>query len=266
MRKLKLMEQLVLVAVAAGSLVLGAQQAQADAWQPGQPGRWVPGTPMTDCQCVTDWSGMYIGGKIGGAFSDINWTENFAEFDAPGGASFSPNSFAGGVFGGGNLQMGNWVFGLEFGFEGMGLNQSVGSPVPTDSFKTEIDWLFSIEPRIGYAWDRTMVFVKGGWVGGNATLSATGLSDNPAYAGRIATASSSDFFDGWSIGGGVEYAWMPSVIIGIDYRYTQLNLSTAASCDLCLIGLPIGEPSTLAGDANISEVMLRASYLFRPED
>lgn len=255
-----------MVAVAAGALVLATQQARADGWQPGEPGRWIPGTPMTDSQHVTDWSGIYVGGKLGGAFSDISWTDNYNEFVAPGGASFSPNSIAGGVFAGANLQMGNWIFGLEFAFEGMGLNQSVSPVVATDSFKTEIDWLFSIEPRLGYTWDRTMVFVKGGWIGGNATLSESGLSANPAYAGQIATASSSDFFDGWSIGGGVEYAWLPSVIVGLDYRYTQLNLSTAASCDLCLIGLPIGEPSAVSGDANISEVMLRASYLFRPED
>jgi len=252
-----------LAVVAASVLALGAQPARADGdWAPGQPGRWVPGTPMTDCQCVTDWSGLYIGGRIGGAFSDISWTENFGEFNAPGGASFSPNSFAGGVFGGANLQMGQWVFGLELAFEGLGLNQSVSPAVPTDSFKTEIDWLFSIEPRLGYTWDRTMVFIKGGWIGGDATLSATG----PTTGGSVVTAKSSDFFDGWTIGGGVEYAWHPSFIIGIDYRYTQLNLSTAASCDLCLIGVPVGEPSEISGDANISEVMLRASYLFRPED
>jgi hypothetical protein len=27
---------------------------------------------MTDSQYVTDWSGVYIGGKLGGAFSDLN--------------------------------------------------------------------------------------------------------------------------------------------------------------------------------------------------
>lgn len=262
MRKPKLMEQLVLVAMAAGSLVLGAQQAQADAWQPGQPGRWVPGTPMTDCQCVTDWSGMYIGGKVGGVWSDISWDEHYTEFNAPGGASFSPSSFQGGVFGGGNIQMGNWIFGLEASFIGMGLNQSTSPVVSTDTFKTEIDWLLFVEPRIGYTWDRTMVYVKGGWAGGNATLSASGFNSSGAFT----TASTSDFVDGWTIGGGVEYAWHPSFIVGIDYQYVDLDLSTAASCDLCLIGIPIGDPAAVTGNANLSLVTLRASYLFRPED
>ncbi len=135
-----------------------AAPAQADVWQSGESGRWVPGTPMTDGQNVTDWSGIYIGGKVGGAWSDINWTQNFDEFEGgavpPGtGASFSPSSFTGGVFGGGNLQMGQ--LGLrprELPLRALGLNQSVPSPFfpATDVFKTQIDWLVFVEPRIGF--------------------------------------------------------------------------------------------------------------------
>ncbi len=141
--------------LAATALALGVQQALADG---SEPGRWVPGTPMTDSQNVTDWSGCYIGGKAGGAWSDINWTQNFAEFTVDGqgpgsSAHFSPSTFSGGVFGGGNLQMGNWVFGLEASFLGMSLSQTVASPnfPATDTFKTEVDWLLFVEPRIGYS-------------------------------------------------------------------------------------------------------------------
>ena len=251
-----------LLIAAVVALASGTQQTHADGWRPGEPGRWVPGTPMTDSQDVSDWSGFYIGGKLGGAWGDASWTENFAEFNAPGGASFSPSSFAGGVIWGGNLQMGNWVFGLEAAFLGMGLNETVASPVsPADTFTTELDWLLMVEPRIGYSWDRMMVFVKGGWAGGDATLSATGPS-----GGGIATATATDFVDGWTIGGGIEYAWHPSFIVGVDYQHIELDLGTAASCDLCLIGVPIGTPAELNGNADISLVTLRASYLFRPED
>lgn len=251
-----------LVAIAAGALALGAFAARADAWRPGEPGRWVPGTPMTDSQDVTDWSGFYIGGKVGGIWSDIGWTENFGEFDAPGGAKFTPSSFAGGVFGGGNIQMGNWIFSLEAAFQGMSLNQSTSPVVPTDTFKTEIEWLLFVEPRLGYTFDKTMVFVKGGWVGGNAKLSASGLTT----AGALASFTDTEFVDGWTIGGGIEYALWPSVIVGVDYNYIDLKLSSAASCDLCLVGIPVGEPSLISGGATMSQVMLRASYLFGPED
>ncbi len=187
--------KLLLAAAAAGTLTFGATLAHTDGWQEGEPGRWVPGTPMTDGQNVTDWSGLYVGGKLGGAWSDINWSENFAEFGTPGaGASFSPSSVNGGIFGGANLQMGQWIFGLEVSFLGMGLSESaVSAAVPTDTFSTEIDWLLMVEPRIGFTWDRTMVFVKGGWAGGDATLSATGAGSTP---GTIAFAEANDFVDG----------------------------------------------------------------------
>jgi outer membrane immunogenic protein len=268
MRKPRAGERFALVAIAAGALALGAQQAMADAWQPGQSGRWVPGTPMTDCQCVTDWSGIYVGGKLGGVWSDIGWAPGFGDFVEGGAvplgtdATFSPNGFAGGFMAGANLQMGNWVFGLEFAFMGEGLSQTTRSPYfpATDTFKTEIDWLLMVEPRLGYTWDKTMVFVKGGWVGGDAKF--TGVDND----GTPASASASDFVDGWAIGGGVEYAMWPSVIIGVDYQHIELNLNTGGTCDLCLIGIPIGEPPAVAGNAQIDQVMLRASYLFRPED
>jgi len=260
MGKLWTSGRLALVAAAAGILAAGTS-ALADGWRPGEPGRWVPGTPMTDSQYVTDWSGFYVGGKLGGIWSDAHWSENFPEFAAPGGASMSPGGVAGGVFGGANLQMGNWIFSLEASFLGTGLNGS-SNPSPVDTFKTQIDWLLFIEPRLGFSWDRHMVYVKGGWVGGDATLTATG----PTAGGQIATAKSSEFADGWTIGGGLEYAWWPSVIVGLDYQYIHLDLSQAASCDLCLIGIPIGTPSDLSGGADISLVTLRASYLFRPED
>jgi outer membrane immunogenic protein len=251
-----------LVAAMATAMALGAATAEADGWRPGEPGRWVPGTPMTDGQQVTDWSGFYVGGKLGGIWSDIGWEENLSEFEAPGGPKFTPSSVAGGVFFGGNIQMGNWIFSLESTFEGMGLSQTTSPVVPTDTFKTSIDWLLFVEPRLGYTFNRTMVFVKGGWVGGNATFSASGVTTG----GGIASFEDKEFVDGWTIGGGIEYAWHPSFIVGIDYNYIDLNLSSAASCDLCLIGLPVGEPAAITGGVTASQVTLRASYLFAPED
>ena len=82
-----------------------------------------------------------------------------------------------------------------------------------------------------------MVFGKGGWAGSNATLKVT--STHPAHGG---TASFSEFVDGWTIGGGVEYAAWNSVIIGIEYDYVALSLNSGGSCPLCDAGLTIDSP------------------------
>jgi hypothetical protein len=43
-------------------------------------------------------------------------------------------------------------------------------------------------------------------------------------------------------------------------------LSNSPDCPLCIVGIPGGAPSSITGDADISSVMVRASYLLFPED
>ena len=89
------------------ALALGTTYAAADG---------IPGVVMTDSQYVTDWSGVYIGGKLGGAFSDLNWSQDLNVFTNGGAVSpnspldFSPIGIAGGIIGGANLQLGQWIF------------------------------------------------------------------------------------------------------------------------------------------------------------
>jgi outer membrane immunogenic protein len=250
------------LAAVAAALALTTTYAAADG---------IPGVTMTDSQNLTDWSGFYIGGKLGGAFGDLNWQQDANVFSTGGGAAapantpvdFSPSGVAGGIIGGANLQLGQWIFGAELSFSGTGFSQTVTSPFfpATDTFSTELNWLGTVEGRIGYSWDRVMVFGKGGWAGSNATLKVS--STHPVHGG---TASTSEFVDGWTIGGGVEYAIWNSVIIGLEYDYVSLSLTSAGSCQLCLAGIVDTTPSAVAGDATMSAVMLRASYLFAAED
>jgi len=131
------------------ALALGTTYAAADG---------IPGVVMTDSQ-YSDWSGVYMGGKLGGAFSDLNWSQDLNVFTNGGAVSpnspldFSPSGIAGGIIGGANLQLGQWIFGGEVSFSGTGLSQSVKSPFfpATDTFSTDLDWLATVEGRIGYS-------------------------------------------------------------------------------------------------------------------
>jgi outer membrane immunogenic protein len=237
-------------------LLLGAGGALADGPRPYLVG-------VTDVEARTDWTGFYIGGKLGGAWSDISWTQGTNVFTAGGavptgaGADFAPSGFAGGVIGGGNLQVGHWVFGAELSYSGVNLSQSTTSPFfpATDTFSTQIDWLGTIEGRIGYSWSHFLVFGKGGWAGSNAKLTLT-RAGGP-------TATTDDFVDGWTLGGGFEVMTWPSVVLGLEYDHVELSLRGAPSCPLCL---PAGAPTAVGGSATLSAVMVRASYLFMPED
>jgi outer membrane immunogenic protein len=107
----------------------------------------IPGVVMTDSQYLTDWSGLYIGGKLGGAFSNFSWGQDLNLFTNGGVVDprtpldFSPSGVAGGIIGGANLQLGQWIFGAELSFSGTNLSQSVKSPFfpATDTFSTNLD-------------------------------------------------------------------------------------------------------------------------------
>ncbi len=244
-------------AAAVSFFLLGAGGAMADGPRP-----YVIG--VTDVDYRTDWTGFYIGGKLGGAWSDISWTQDLNLFTvgAPLGAAadFKPSGFAGGVIGGGNVQVGHWVFGLELAYWGVDLSQSITSPFfpATDTFSTQIDAIGTIEGRIGYSWDHYLVFGKGGWAGSNAQLTLT-RAGGP-------TATTDEFVDGFTLGGGFEVMTWPSVVLGLEYDYVDLDLSSAPSCPLCGAGIVGGAPANIGGTATLSSVMVRASYLFMPED
>jgi outer membrane immunogenic protein len=185
---------------------------------------------MTDSKYVTDWSGVYIGGRLGGAFSNLSWGQDNNNFNSGTGVAapantpveFSPSGVFGGIIGGANLQIGQWIFGAELTFSGTDLSQSAVSPFfpATDTYSTNLDWLGTVEGRVGYSWDRVMVFGKGGWAGSNATLKVT----SPVRG----TASKSEFVDGWTIGGGIEYAFLGNFSAKLEYLYVDLGSFNAA--------------------------------------
>jgi outer membrane immunogenic protein len=244
------------IAVAvAGAVALYAGSAAADGPRPYLIG-------ATDLQGEPDWTGFYVGGKLGGAWGDVSPTfQNSTTALTP---SLTPSGVAGGVIAGGNLQTGHWVFGIEGSFQGIGFSQSaagVSGPGSTTEFSTESNWLGTVEGRIGYAFNRYLVFGKGGWAGSNVNVQLERTGANAV------TAVSDKFVDGWTIGGGLEYQLWGNFVIGMEYDYVTLNLSTTSDCPLCIAGIPdfSGAPG-ISGDGTMNQVMVRASYLFRPED
>jgi outer membrane immunogenic protein len=245
---------LVLAVASVGAFGAGAVLAD---WEPSAVG-------ISDLQGEADWTGFYIGGKLGGTRGDVDWTTDanvFNPFGVSTPVNFSPSGFSGGIIGGGNLQVGHWVFGAEFSYSGVDLSQTTTSPfLPArDTFSSKLDYIGTVEGRIGYSFYDFLAFVKGGWAGSNATLTGTNTATG-------FTASTDNFVDGWTIGGGLELLCWSNIVLGVEYDYITLDLGNSASCPLCASGIVAGTPQSLAGEANLSSVMFRASYLFPPED
>ena len=118
---------------------------------------------------MRDWSGFYVGGHIGGAWTNQEWinTANTTPFgDLPPGQGFRQRNS--GVFGGGqigyNWQANNFVFGLEGTISGLDNKGTVLNTVfgaRDDQFSWRADWMATITGRAGIAVNQQSVLREG---------------------------------------------------------------------------------------------------------
>jgi len=213
---------------------------------------------------ATQWDGFYVGGQLGGAWSDTDWHyDNHNWFNTIGPALVGTNFDidASGVLGGGqagfNYQTGAWVIRIEGSVAGADLDESRKSPFfPTsDTYTAEVNWLTTATGRIGYAQDKWLAYVKGGWAGADVELT---LFDH----GTPVRASSSDWANGWTVGGGAEYAFCKSFSLGVEYDYADLDKDHwKISCPTCPSGVGGGVP-VVHGDVKVQSVTARLNYRF----
>lgn len=176
--------------------------------------------PVAYAPPVYNWSGFYIGGNIGGGFADSSWSDPFT------GASntFNKDGFIGGGQVGANIQF-NWlVLGVEGDFDWTGLKGG-GTDAIGDSISTRTDWTATATGRIGAAFDRLLVYGKGGvaFAHDRSTL-------NDVFGGSASTDLNRT---GWTAGAGLEYALDRNWSARLEYDYLgfgsqTLNLPTAS--------------------------------------
>ena len=185
---------------------------------------------------IFTWTGGYAGIQGGYAWANLGVD----------GTLFAIDDLNGGLFGGYvgyNWQSDAWVFGAEADINGVWNDQNFAGPFPT-SVDIGTDWLASIRGRVGYAVDRTLIFATAGvgW-----TEATTDIN-----FGGGATLSGSDTFVGWTLGGGVEYAFDDNWIGRVEYRYYDFG-------DRDLDGVGAG---LTALDLNTSALTVGVAYKF----
>ena len=172
---------------------------------------------------VTDWTGLYAGAHVGGAWSNMNVT-NFDENGPLPPQTFKNN--ASGVFGGGtvgyNLQRGQFVFGLEGDFGAMSLSSRTTQPAPLNSpivAESHGGAYGDITGRFGVAFNQSLIYAKGGvaFFGGDAKI-----SDIPD---KVSTTTQSNP-TGWTVGGGIEYIIAPAWSVKAEYQFFDFGSGT----------------------------------------
>src|SRR6516162_8448936 len=137
---------------------------------------------------VYSWTGFYVGGNVGYAWSRASMDSSIFAPNCTGPAcpallmamansqSMTSNGFTGGFQAGANYQTGPWVIGIEADIESFRLRNSFafgpirlipppapGSPITlTSSGSVDTNWLATERPRVGVAFANFLVYATGG--------------------------------------------------------------------------------------------------------
>jgi outer membrane immunogenic protein len=231
-----------------------------------------------------DWSGVYIGGHIGGGwekstFIDPGASQIFANCcvgnGLAGGAAATdsnPSSFLGGVQAGWMYQIGRLVVGTDIDWSWTSLNGSgVGNYPPvaaapgffaSEAYGVSTKWTGTATTVIGIARDRWMLYSKLGaaWAHHEYSLNITG-SNGAAFG--FGPPSVSDTRIGWTVGTGVKWALTNSWFLNVEYDYMDFG-SKAQNFSAVCAGACAANPSTFNPTFNdrISEVKVGLNYKF----
>ncbi|HEY6025062.1 MAG TPA: outer membrane protein [Pseudolabrys sp.] len=181
-----------------------------------------------------NWTGFYVGVNLGGSWGH----QDNALVDGATGAVILENSdHIDGVIGGGqigyNWQVNQWVFGLEADFQGSGQKGDGTFFVPGTaplavlfvapggvavSYEDKLNWFGTVRGRLGWAFDRWMPYITGGWAFGHGEISGT------TTAGAVTSAfSGSENYSGWTLGGGVEWAFYNNWSAKLEYLHIDFG-------------------------------------------
>ncbi len=162
---------------------------------------------------IFSWTGCYIGVQGGYA-----WGKSRHSFSngAPSDNS-DPDGFLGGGHIGCNYQVNNIVLGIEGDIEGADVNGSfVNATGATSVGSAHMSWDASIRGRLGLAWDRSLLYVTGGWAFARYNFGGGPIPAPPCcgYSANV---------DGWTLGIGLEYAFTNNWTGRIEYRHADFG-------------------------------------------
>lgn len=240
-----------LLATAAAIAALGPALA-ADLPLPPPPPPPVP---------IFTWTGIYAGAQIGYTWARDN--TNFTTLD-PDRPFFPANTAPSGVIGGAhigyNLQINQWLLGLEGSVDGTSKRQSIfqaGTPGflhavhPDLTVRTGADIEGSIRLRLGVAWNQLLIYATGG-------VAFAGLRNDYTLGPFLLTESISRTRAGWTVGGGIQYALTNNWSARVEYRYSDFGSYNDFPFAI-LASLPIARHTLTQ-----NQVQVGVSYKFDP--
>ncbi len=165
----------------------------------------------------------------------FNWTGFYGGVHAGWGWGDAAGDISGGVVGGQigyNYQL---VSGMVLGAETDITISGIDGPVAAGNF--DVDYIGTLRARVGYAWDRVMLYATGGLAYAGGDVQVGGLSNSQTHYG-------------YALGFGLEGMITPNVSVRLEYLYTDFGSRTYQT---------IGGPVSVGFDASL----LRAGVNYR---
>ena len=231
MRMHNQLQGLALAAMAAAVTLCSGGVARADGFGPSGPPPYGP--PPTSYErpygygCCT-WAGFYGGVNFG-----YGWSANSDQLalDGDNPTGLSPEGGFGGGQIGYNWQVGHIVFGAEADLQGADISDRLQDFNFGDTFHSSLDWFGTIRGRLGYGFDRALVYVTAGFAYGGVHNSVNVVAVGPYKFDGTAT--------GYVLGAGMEYKFNPAWSIKGEYQYINLGTNDPTG--------PAGAYSALGG-------------------
>jgi outer membrane immunogenic protein len=205
------------------SMALIGSAAAAD-----MPAKMVTKAPIVDPPF--SWTGFYVGGNAG-----YSWGRQCNSLTDPTGAILFGNSncdrlngFIGGGQLGYNWQYNQWVLGLEGDLQWSGQKRDGTFFIPSTAillvvpatnaiYTDKLEWFGTVRGRIGWANGRWLPFITGGWAFGHGNVSGS------STGGIVSTSSASQNYSGWTVGGGLEWAFANRWSAKAEYLYIDFG-------------------------------------------
>jgi outer membrane immunogenic protein len=239
-----------------------------------------PTIAQTPAAVVTQsWAGFYVGGHAGLAWGPDAGAFVTRPVSAPTPVDpialkgQSSTGGAGGAHAGYNFQLTpSWVVGVEGDISWMGLSEhsasqqltSNGVPLAVGSqyvLQNQVNFIASARGRVGYAWDRAMVYGTGGLAWGDMSY---GAYTRFAAVPNNNYGSTGGWSTGWVAGGGIEYATTRHIVVRAEYLYYALASAEAVTTVCSPFGCGATPPVIVYswGDATIQVARIALSYKF----
>jgi outer membrane immunogenic protein len=199
---------------------------------PQAPATYIPMAP------VFSWTGFYLGANAGYGWS--NGSGNMLTGGVGDTFTASGNAFVGGGQLGYNYQFGGgFVLGVEADFQGaFGSGGRLTDGLGLINATVTDPWFGTVRGRLGYAWDRVLLYGTGGLVYGDGTANGTSgvaFNNSATYLTWTAGAGAEWAFAGpWSAKAEYLYAGSPSSIPAIPF---VSNVSGSAHSNLVRAGI-----------------------------